>query len=72
MRNRFKPSEVARVGFGSGRIAVTKGYGVATVNQHERTTLAVSEEEVSQAKDAERRDKWSVRIGEDTWPRQDP
>ena len=45
---------------------------VATVYQHGRATLAVSHEEVSQRKDAERRDKVSARTGEDTWSRQDP
>jgi hypothetical protein len=42
MRNRSKPSQVARTGFEFERIAVTRGYPVATAHQHERTTLAVS------------------------------
>jgi len=72
MRNRSKSSQVARAGFEFGRIAVTRGYSVATVHQHGRMTLAVSPKEVSQRKDAERRDKVSIRAGEDTGSGQDP
>jgi hypothetical protein len=72
MRNRSKPSQVARTGFEFERIAVTRGYPVATVHQHGRATLAISHGGISQRKDAERRDKVSVRTGKDTRPRQDP
>ena len=71
MRNRFESSQVVQAGFGFGRIAVTQRVSVATVHQHGRTTLAARKKfGVSQRKDAERRDKVSVRIGKDTEPRQ--
>jgi hypothetical protein len=43
MRNRFGLSQVVRIGFGSGRIAVTQRVKVATVNQHGQVALAVPE-----------------------------
>jgi hypothetical protein len=45
---------------------------VATVHQHGRATLAVPHCGISQRKDAERRDKVSVRTGKDTRSGQDP
>jgi hypothetical protein len=72
MRNRFASSQVARASFELERIAVTRGYPVATVHQHGRATLAVPHCGISQRKDAERRDKVSVRTGKDTRSGQDP
>jgi hypothetical protein len=72
MRNRPESSQVARKSFVSGRISVTNAYVVATVDQHGRRALAVPQKGVSQRKDAERRDKKSVRTGKDTGSRQDP
>jgi hypothetical protein len=73
MRNRSEFSQVAREGFGPERIAVTRGYTVATVDQHGRMALAAPKKfGVSHKKDAERRDKMSVRAGKDTGSRQDP
>jgi len=71
MRNRSESSQVVQAGFGPERIAVTQRVSVATVDQHGRTTLAARKKfGVSQRKDAERRDKVSVRIGKDTGLRQ--
>ena len=45
---------------------------VATVHQHEPATLAVTQNVISQTKDAERRDKVSADIAKDTRSGQDP
>jgi len=42
MRSRSEPGQVASAGFGPKRIAVTRGYPVATAHQHGRAALAVS------------------------------
>jgi len=72
IRNRSDASQVVRTSFDSGPIAVTRGYPVATAHQHGRATLAAPQEGARQAKDAERRDKLSVRAGKDTRSGQDP
>jgi len=54
-----------------GESQLPRGYPVATAHQHGRATLAVTQKNgISQKKDAERRDKMSVRTGKDTTARQ--
>ena len=72
MRNRSESAQVARKGFEFGRIAVTQRVkGCYCVSARTRDSGGLREE-VSQMKDAERRDKVRARIGKDTRPRQDP
>lgn len=72
MRNRSESSQVAQEGFGLGRIAVTQrvsGCYCASARSGDSGGLR---KEARQMKDAERRDKLSVRTGKDTRSRQDP
>jgi hypothetical protein len=73
MRNRSQPGQVARAGFGRGRIAVTQrvsGCYCASARANDSGGFRASG--ISQMKDAERRDKVSVGSGKDTRSRQDP
>jgi hypothetical protein len=72
MRNRSESSQVAWKSFDSWRMAVTQrvfGCHCASARANDSGGLR---KEVSQRKDAERRDKVSVRTAKDTRPRQDP
>ena len=72
MRNRSKSSQVARAGFEPGRIAVTQRVSGCYCASARAGGSGGLRKEVSQMKDAERRDKVSVRTGKDTGPRQGP
>jgi len=50
IRNRFESSQAVRESFEPGPIAVTRGYPVATVDQHGRRTLAVFERRSAKGK----------------------
>ncbi len=72
MRNRPEPSEVPWRSFDSRRKTVTQRvFGCYCVSARAKDSGGLGNE-VSQRKDAERRDKVSVRTGEDTRSRQDP
>jgi hypothetical protein len=72
MRSRSEPSEVVQAGFEPERIAVTQRvFGCYCVSARANDSGGLHPE-VSQRKDAERRDKMSVRNGKDTRSRQDP
>jgi hypothetical protein len=72
MRSRSAASQVARAGFGPGRIAVTQRVSGCYCASARAGGSGGLREEVRQTKDAERRDKLSVRTGKDTRSRQDP
>jgi hypothetical protein len=72
MRSRSEPGQVVRVGFGSGRIAVTQRVFGCYCASARADDSGGFRKEVSQTKDAERRDKVSVRTGKDMRSRQDP
>ena len=72
MRNRSQSSQVVRAGFEPGRIAVTQRVSGCYCASARANGSGGLREEVSPRKDAERRDKVSVRTGKDTRPRQDP
>ena len=82
MRDDEKPFRIESSSPGEFRVRVNRSYQrypVATVYQHGRTSLALETfgagglgNEISQMKDAERRDKVNVRTGKDTGSRQDP
>ena len=72
MRNRFEPSQAVQAGFEPGRVAVTQRvFGCYCASARAESSGGLRED-VSQIKDAERRDKMSIRTGKDTRPRQDP
>jgi hypothetical protein len=72
MRNRFEPSQVVRVCFDSGRIAVIQRVSGCYCGSARAGDSGGLRQEVSQTKDAERRHKLSARTGKDTRSRQDP
>ncbi len=72
MRNRSKSSQVARAGFELGRIAVTQRVSGCYCESARVGDSGGLRKEVSQRKDAERRDKVSAHPGKDTRSRQDP
>jgi hypothetical protein len=72
MRNRAELSQVAQDSFEPERIAVTRGKRLLLCISTARRLWRSRESAVSQAKDAERRDKVSAGAGKDTRSRQDP
>jgi hypothetical protein len=72
MRNRTESSQVARASFEPGRIAVTQRVSGCYCASARAGGSGGLRKEVGQTKDAERRDKESVRTGKDTGSRQDP
>ncbi len=72
MRNRSESSQVARAGFEPERIAVTQRVSGCYCASARAGGSGGLRKEVSQRKDAERRDKVSIRTGKDTRPRQGP
>ena len=70
MRNRSEPSQVVRESFVSGQIAVTQKVSGCYCGSARAGDSGGLREEVSQRKDAERRDKVSARTGEGTGPGQ--
>ena len=72
MRNRSEPDQVTQAGFGLEPIAVTQRVSVATVHQHGADDSGgPAQSGFSQTKDAERRDKMSIRTGKNTESGQD-
>jgi len=72
MRSRSEPGQVTQAGFGLERIAVTQRVSGCYCASARTGDSGGLREEVCQTKDAERRDKVSVRTGKDTGSRQDP
>jgi hypothetical protein len=73
MRNRSESSQVAWAGFEPERIAVTQRVeGCYCAPARAGGSGGFRKEMRHEMKDAERRDKASVRTGEDTGSRQDP
>ena len=72
LRNRSELSQVVQAGFEPERIAVTQRVSGCYCVSARAGDSGGLREEVSQRKDAERRDKVSVRTGEDTRSRHDP
>jgi len=72
MRNRFESSQVAQGSFEPESIAVTQRVNGCYCVSARADGSGGLRKEVSQRKDAERRDKVSVRTGKDTRSGQDP
>jgi hypothetical protein len=72
MRNRSESGQVVQAGFELGRMAVTQRVSGCYCASARAGDSGGLRKEVSQRKDAERRDKVSARTGEDTRSRQDP